>query len=293
MRTAWLWALLCLGCVASAGGLVSTAEAQTDSGSDAEARRRFDEGRTHFDAGEFTEAANAFRRAYLLSPRYPLLYNIGQAELRAGHDAQALEAFEGFLRQAPADDGRRGEVEERVRVLRAMGVSASTGTVVSSGGGSTTTTGGGSETGTGTSGTETGSTGTETGGGTETGTSAGTGTETGTGGTASSSGDVGPAPWIVAGIGGAIAVTGGILMGVGAADAASVTGAAPGTMWSDIEGAAGRANAEWGAGIVLLGVGVAALGAGIVWGVAGGGGGESASARVGFGPGSVSVSGTF
>jgi hypothetical protein len=107
------------------------------------------------------------------------------------------------------------------------------------------------------------------------------------------SSDVGPAPWIVAGIGGALAVAGGVLMGVGAADAASVTGAAPGTRWADLEGAAGRANGEWGAGLVLLGVGVAALGAGVVWGAVGGGGGESASARVGFGPGSVSVSGTF
>jgi tetratricopeptide (TPR) repeat protein len=110
------------------GGLVTTsvAHAQTDASSDAEARRLYGEARTAFEAGDFDTAVRNFRRAYLLSPRFALLYNIGQAELRAGHDALALEAFEAFLRQAPADDEHRGEVEERARMLRSMGVQAAT-----------------------------------------------------------------------------------------------------------------------------------------------------------------------
>jgi tetratricopeptide (TPR) repeat protein len=269
MRWASLW--VCASLALSTVTLVvsPSAVAQVDSGSDDEARRRFDEGRTHFEAGEFTQAAQSFRRAYLLSPRFALLYNIGQAELRAGRDAEALEAFEGFLRQAPADDARRSEVEERVRVLRSLGVSASTGTVVA-----TTTTPVETET----------ETETET-DPVETTTPVTTVATTDSG--------PGPAPWIVAGVGGAVAVVGAVLMGVGAADAASVTGAPDGTEWATIEGAAGRANAEFGAGVVMLGVGVVALGAGIVWGVVGGGSSESPTANVSFGPGSVHLSGTF
>ena len=96
--------------------------AQSDRVPDAEARAQFDTGRAAYDARRFEDAAQAFRRAYVLSPRYQLLYNIGQAELRAEHNERALGAFEGFLRQAPEADPRRSEVQERVNVLRGMGV---------------------------------------------------------------------------------------------------------------------------------------------------------------------------
>lgn len=275
MRWAWLWVCASLAIATVCIGVPSSSAAQVDSGSDAAARRLFDEGRAHFDAGEFTDAANSFRRAYLLSPRYALLYNIGQAELRAGRDAQALEAFEGFLRQATADDARRSEVEERVRVLRSMGVSASTGTVVAA----TETTVAETET--------------EADADTET-TETESEVSTASVGRAAPAvdGGPGPAPWVVAGIGGAVAVAGGILVGLGVADASAVTGAPDGTTWASIEGAAGRANAEFGAGVGMLAVGVAALGVGIVWGAVGGGS-STASASVTFGPGSVAVSGTF
>lgn len=98
------------------------ASAQSNTRSEAEARERFAAGLRAYDAAEFDVAVREFRRAYLLSPRFELLYNIGQAELRAGNDALALEAFEGFLRQAPDDHPLHGEVAERVRVLRGLGV---------------------------------------------------------------------------------------------------------------------------------------------------------------------------
>lgn len=265
----WAWFRVCAAlvvCAATAMVAPDIAVAQVDGGSDAEARRRFDEGRAHFDAGEFADAANAFRRAYVLSPRYALLYNIGQAELRAGRDAEALEAFEGFLRQAPADDARRSEVEERVRVLRAMGIAASTGTVVAT-----------AEPEPATPEPEadpvvaaTPAAGPADGGGSD------------------------PTGWIIAGIGGAVAVGGAILLGVGVADAGSVTGAPDGTRWADIEGAAGRANAEFAAGVAMLAVGVAALGVGIALGATSGGGGSGeTSASLIIGPGGVSLAGTF
>lgn len=95
---------------------------QRPSSADEEARTLFAQGRAAYDAGRWSEAVAAFRRAYLLSGRPALLYNVGQSELRLAHNPLALEAFEGYLRHATPDDSRRAEVEERVRVLRGMGV---------------------------------------------------------------------------------------------------------------------------------------------------------------------------
>jgi tetratricopeptide (TPR) repeat protein len=103
-------------------GLGSAMEVQAQVSADEEARQLFEQGRQAYDAGRYDEAAAAFRRAYLLSGRPALLYNIGQSELRGEHHDEALEAFEGYLRQATDDDpARRSEVEERVRQLRSMG----------------------------------------------------------------------------------------------------------------------------------------------------------------------------
>lgn len=254
------------------------AAAQTDTGSDTDARALFEAGRTAYDAGHFEDAVRSFRRAYVLSPRFPLLYNIGQAELRAGHDALALDAFEGFLRQAPADDARRSEVEERIRVLRAMGTTEPTVQEVREATVSETTT------------TET--TTTETTEATETEV---TETETTEPPPSSGSSDAGPVPWIVVGVGGALLVTGAVLMGVGAGNASGLGNPAMGTHWADVQSALNDANTLWGVGIGLLITGAVAAGAGVVWAVVGGGGGssEQATARLHLVPGGLSLEGTF
>jgi hypothetical protein len=212
----------------------------------------------------------------VLSPRFPLLYNIGQAELRAGHDQLALDAFEGFLRQAPPEDTRRSEVEERIRVLRAMGVSEPTREEVHAATATET------QTTTETTTTETTAETTET-------------TET-TPPPPPPTGDSGPGavPWVIVGVGGALLVAGAVLMGVGASDSSRVTGATRGTSWADISGAAGEANTLWGVGIALLITGGVAAAAGIGWAVAGGGGSsDQPSARLRLLPGGLSLEGAF
>jgi hypothetical protein len=67
--------------------------------------------------------------------------------------------------------------------------------------------------------------------------------------------DAGPLVLLVSG--GALAVAGGVCLGLGVADADSVSAAARGTEWSDVGAAYDRAP-------VLQGVGVAALGVGVV-----------------------------
>jgi tetratricopeptide (TPR) repeat protein len=252
------------------------AAAQEDVPADADARALFDEGRAAYTAGRFEDAVRAFRRAYVLSPRYQLLYNIGQAELRGGHDDRALQAFEGYLRQAPPDASDRSEVQERVTVLRSMGVTPSTlpadqptpDTEPASDAPTTTTT--------------------------ETRT---TSADLPDASSSSSSSGADPAPWILVGIGGAAVVAGAILMGVGVSEAQRVTDAPSGSRWVDLAGAADSANTLWGVGIAAAAVGLAAVGAGIVWALGSGSRAESepesasARVRVGVGLGSVSIEG--
>jgi hypothetical protein len=107
------------------------------------------------------------------------------------------------------------------------------------------------------------------------------------------SSSVDPAPWIVLGSGAALAIVGAVLMGVGFADASRVNDPPMGTPWSDLSGSASDANTLWGVGLTLAIVGVVAVGAGLVWGVAGGSHGDQASARLHLGPTGLSLEGTF
>ncbi len=64
--------------------------------------------------------------------------------------------------------------------------------------------------------------------------------------------------------GAAVTLVGVALLGAYGADAATVTGATAGTMWSDVQAAYDRTEALSAAGGVLLGVGVAALAVGVI-----------------------------
>lgn len=224
----------------------STASAQADTSADSEARLEYERGRVEFEAGHFDEAARLLRHAYVLSPRFGLLYNIGQAELRAGRDALALEAFEGFLRQAPTDEPTRSEVEERVRVLRGLAAATPMAEAPVA--------------------------------------------ET----PAPAPREPEIAPWILAGVGGAVLIAGGVLLGVANLEASRVTNAARDTRWSSIEGAQRNANTFSGVGITMLSVGAAATAVGLVWGAIDiTSASDQPSARLHFLPTGVLLEGSF
>lgn len=84
----------------------------------AQARALFEAGRVAFEAASYEDALRHFRDAFELSGRTALLYNIGVAADRLRRDREALEAFERYLAEAPADSPQRPDVEVRVRVLR-------------------------------------------------------------------------------------------------------------------------------------------------------------------------------
>jgi tetratricopeptide (TPR) repeat protein len=108
--------------IGALGPWTSTAHAQESPASatseaDTEARGLFAAGREAYNDARYEEALGLFRRAYELSGRPAMLYNIGQTADRLRLDVEAMEAFESYLRALPQADNRV-EVETRLAVLR-------------------------------------------------------------------------------------------------------------------------------------------------------------------------------
>lgn len=99
--------------------LVATvASAQSEpTAHDEEARSVFQAGTLAFDDARYEDALGYFQRAFELSQRPVLLYNIGVAADRLRRDELALESFERFLADVP-EHPRRRDVLARVEVLR-------------------------------------------------------------------------------------------------------------------------------------------------------------------------------
>jgi iron complex outermembrane receptor protein len=57
--------------------------------------------RKAFDAGQFDVAAQLLEQAYALQPAPALLFNIGRAQLQAGHLEDAVAAYKRYLEAAP------------------------------------------------------------------------------------------------------------------------------------------------------------------------------------------------
>jgi len=95
---------------------VALASDSPDPAQDAEARRMFEDGRAAYDSGNYQDGLNYFQRAYDLSARPGLLFNIGQAAYRMHSDDRALKAFKAYLAATP-QAANRAEVEQRIREL--------------------------------------------------------------------------------------------------------------------------------------------------------------------------------
>jgi hypothetical protein len=75
----------------------------------------------------------------------------------------------------------------------------------------------------------------------------------------------GVGPWLLVGAGAASAIAGGVLVGLALGDVARIEDPAAGARWSEVADAYDRTVPMSGAGFALLGVGLAAAGAGVVW----------------------------
>ena len=117
----WRWllvaSLLC-GSAERVRAQADPAAAATGEDRTEEAKGLFNAGRAAFDAGRYVDALDYFQRAYGISGRAGLLYNIALAFDRMREDERALAAYEQYLTQAP-DAPNRVEVETRAAAIRA------------------------------------------------------------------------------------------------------------------------------------------------------------------------------
>jgi tetratricopeptide (TPR) repeat protein len=115
-RMAWVVVGM-FGLVGSVGAQPQVDEAARSEAEDAAAREQFVLGRAAYRGAHYDAALAHFRRAYELSGRSALLYNVGISADRLGNDEEAIEAFEKYLEETP-DPSREQEVQERLAFLR-------------------------------------------------------------------------------------------------------------------------------------------------------------------------------
>src|SRR6266513_2830701 len=66
-----------------------------------EARSHAAKAKTHYQLGEFEQAANEYILAYRVLPRSALLYNVAQAYRAAGQYEKAKQFYKSYLREEP------------------------------------------------------------------------------------------------------------------------------------------------------------------------------------------------
>ena len=91
----------------------SAQDVAPDDGYDREARGLFIAGQAAYDRAEYATALTHFERAYELSRRPELLFNIGLAAQRASEHERARGAFRAYLSERP-DAPNRPDVEARL-----------------------------------------------------------------------------------------------------------------------------------------------------------------------------------
>jgi tetratricopeptide (TPR) repeat protein len=109
------WVLVALVLGGPAAAAAQTTEAET------EARRLFDEGVAAFGREDYATALVAFERAYALSPRAFLLYNIGMCHRALLEFPDAIDAFRRYLAEngAATPPEQRREVEAFITEMEA------------------------------------------------------------------------------------------------------------------------------------------------------------------------------
>lgn len=199
---------------------------------EAQARSHFETGSLAFAAGRYEDALIEFRKAYGLSPRPKLLYNIAVAADRLRRDSEALESFEAYL-QARPNAPEREEVRSRIVVLRgSIGSTARPARDTTAEDPATTE----SDV-----------------------------TETAVIASDEDANAQSITPWILLGVGGVATVAGGVMFAVALMDKATVENAPAGSRLDEVEGAHGRVPLLSTLGVVTAGVGILTLGSALTW----------------------------
>ena len=116
MPVRYLWRAVALALLVC---LVSVPTARADSvatADDREARRQFEAGAEAFEEGLYESALACFQKAYDLSPRPVLLFNIAKTEDKLDRKREARDHYKRFLAAVP-DTANRTQVERRIDEL--------------------------------------------------------------------------------------------------------------------------------------------------------------------------------
>ena len=95
----------------------TSATEKPSSSADKEARKLFFQGDRLYEEGKYEEAVAAFEKAYELSHRPELLFNLANAYERLGQYEEALRSLRDFEPSAPEAD--RPKIAERIKTLEA------------------------------------------------------------------------------------------------------------------------------------------------------------------------------
>jgi tetratricopeptide (TPR) repeat protein len=113
--------VLAIALLAAVSAPAVAAPPATSAGNEVDiAKAHFATGQAYYEHGRYVDAAREFEEAYRLSPRAPLLYNVGKSYDGANDLARALDAYRRFLEAAPGDNPDRGEVGRRVELLTTL-----------------------------------------------------------------------------------------------------------------------------------------------------------------------------
>jgi hypothetical protein len=87
-----------------------------------EAMARFDRGVLLYQGNDFSAALAEFEAAYRLSPRYPMLFNIGVTQKKLFRYGEAVRSLRRYLDEGGANvpPERRAQVEEELAQIRAL-----------------------------------------------------------------------------------------------------------------------------------------------------------------------------
>jgi tetratricopeptide (TPR) repeat protein len=222
------------------------AQTQPEPGAnEVEGRSHFEAGRLAFSEGRYGAALEEFKRAYELTQRPALLYDIGTSADRLRRDQEALDAFDLYLVKEPNPDNL-AEIQGRIAVLReAVTQHANAAVPVVTPEPTSTNEANVAKV--------------------PSGAPAAATAPPSTAVAARSVSSQSLAPWIVIAVSAGAALTGGVLVALALADISKVQGAPVGTKLSSLQKAHDRVPVLSTTGFVLLGIGGAGLAAGLAW----------------------------
>lgn len=79
-----------------------------------QARKAYDEAKTHYDLSEYDQALVKFKDAFRLLPDPAFLFNIAQCQRQLGDYQAAQRSYRAFLREAKVSDAQRADVEQLI-----------------------------------------------------------------------------------------------------------------------------------------------------------------------------------